>query len=72
VKTLYKASKHGSICVFGDFHLFASQSFEDLCAHPKVINWLHAYEYPLIAQVTHPVSVSPPWIATPKVLIALP
>jgi hypothetical protein len=48
VKTFYKASKPGSNCVSGDFHLFTSLSFEELCAHPNVIDWLHAYGYYLI------------------------
>jgi hypothetical protein len=44
-KSFFKASKPHSSSVAGDFHIFTSLSFSDLCADTKILNWLNLQGY---------------------------
>jgi hypothetical protein len=47
-KRFHKASKPNRFNISGDYHLSSSMTFDELCSHQKIYEWLHAHGYYLV------------------------
>jgi hypothetical protein len=47
-RTFLKASRSNSTSIAGDLHILSSLSFQELCLHPKVSDWMNLNGYYLV------------------------
>lgn len=47
-KSFFQASRPNTNSIAGNYHLSTTLSFDELCAHPKVLDWMHSHGYHLV------------------------